>query len=116
MPDTHAAGHSLRFGRHTIKLPRSKFQRVALGIGLLIGGLLWFLPVLGLWMFPLGIMVLSIDFHPLRRMRRRFDIRWARWRRGKARPEKKGPGDEPGPKALGNGGVSSREDEGSLPQ
>jgi hypothetical protein len=23
---------------------------------------------------------------------------------------KKGPGDEPGPKALGNGGVSSRED------
>src|SRR6185312_3140236 len=116
MPDAHAAGHALRFGRHTIRLPRSKFQRVALGAGLLMGGMLWFLPILGLWMFPLGIMVLSIDFHPLRRMRRRFDVWWARRRQRKNGAKKKGPGDEPGPKALGNGGVSSREDTRILPR
>ena len=84
MPDVHAAGHSIRFGQHTIKLPRSKFWRVSLGIGLLLGGCLWFLPILGLWMFPLGIMVLSIDFHPLRRLRRRFDTWWGRWRQRRA--------------------------------
>ena len=85
MPDAHAGGHKLRFGRHTIRLPRSKFQRVALGVGLLVGGMLWFLPILGLWMLPLGIMVLSIDFHPLRRARRRFDSWWGRWRQKRAR-------------------------------
>ncbi len=89
MTQASAAGHSLRFGRHTIRLPRSKFLRVLLGIGLLLGGFLWFLPILGLWMFPLGIMVLSIDFHPLRRFRRRFEVWWTRWR-GKGK--KKGPG------------------------
>ena len=110
MPDASAKGHSLRFAGHTIRLPQSKFRRVALGIALLIGGLLWFLPILGLWMFPLGIMVLSIDFHPLRRLRRRFDSWWGR------RRKKKGPGGKPGPKALGNGGVSSREDAGMMPR
>lgn len=99
---------SIRFGGHTIRLPRSKFRRVLLGVALLCGGMLWFLPVLGLWMFPLGIMVLSVDFHVLRRLRRRLASWWGR-------RKKKRPGDEPGPKALGNGGVSSREDAGRMP-
>lgn len=91
MEEAPASGHKLRFGSHTIQLPRSRFRRVALGVGLVIGGMLWFLPILGLWMLPLGIMVLSIDFHPLRRARRRFDTWWGRWRR--SRRNKKGPGD-----------------------
>ena len=81
MSDTLATGHHLRFGNHSIPLPRSKLKRLLLGSALVLGGLLWFLPVLGLWMLPLGIMVLSIDLHPLRRARRRFDVRWRRWRR-----------------------------------
>ena len=80
MTQARHAGHALRFGRHTVRLPRSRFRRIALGVGLLLGGVLWFLPIVGLWMFPLGIMVLSIDFHPLRRVRRRFDVWWGRWR------------------------------------
>jgi hypothetical protein len=80
MTKASASGHALRFGSHTIVLPRSKFRRVAIGIGLLMGGMLWFLPILGLWMFPLGIMVLSIDYHPPRRLRRRFDVWWGRRR------------------------------------
>ena len=93
MSDVRAQGHKLRFGKHAITLPRSRFGRVALGGGLVLGGLLWFLPVLGLWMLPLGIMVLSIDFHLLRRARRRFETRWGRWRRKRSPQEKKGPGD-----------------------
>lgn len=34
--------------------------RVGLGILLLIGGVLWFLPVLGLWMLPLGILMIGM--------------------------------------------------------
>ncbi|HVZ90226.1 MAG TPA: hypothetical protein VG843_01145 [Rhizomicrobium sp.] len=94
MSDAPAEGHKLRFGRHAITLPRSRLRRVALGVGLILGGMLWFLPVLGLWMLPLGIMVLSIDFHPLRRARRRFETWWGRLRRKRQQvgAEKKGPG------------------------
>jgi len=36
--------------------------RLALGILLLIGGILGALPILGFWMIPLGLLVLSVDF------------------------------------------------------
>ena len=90
-----AIRHKLRLGRHTIYLPGSRLQRTILGIGLIIGGLLWFLPILGLWMLPLGILVLSIDFHPIRRLRRRFDSWWGRRRRPSKRADaqkERGPG------------------------
>lgn len=45
----------------------SSAMRISIGILLLIGGMLWFLPVLGLWMFPLGLLVLSFDFPWARR-------------------------------------------------
>jgi len=72
------ARHGLRFGRHRVGLPDSRLLRILLGVGLVIGGLLAFLPVLGLWMLPLGILVLSIDLAPVRRGRRRFDVWWGR--------------------------------------
>ena len=82
MPDARAAGHRIRFGSRSIRLPRSKFKRILLGSGLVLGGLLSFLPVLGLWMLPLGIMILSVEFHTLRRVRRRFDSwRGRKWRK-----------------------------------
>ena len=64
---------------------RGAFVRVPLGITLLIGGMLFFLPFFGLWMIPLGLMVLAIDLPLLRpavsagiiRLRRR----WSLWRR-----------------------------------
>lgn len=40
----------------------SSAVRVTVGVLLLIGGLLGALPVLGFWMIPLGLLVLSIDF------------------------------------------------------
>jgi hypothetical protein len=68
------------FGR-TFNLPRSRAARIGVGVLLIIGGMLGFLPVLGFWMIPLGILVLSSDFHAIRRRRRRFFVWWERRRR-----------------------------------
>jgi len=38
-----------------------KWVRLPIGILLVVGGLLGFLPVLGFWMVPLGLAVLAID-------------------------------------------------------
>jgi len=76
----HAARrrHALRLGRHRVALPASRLLRILLGTGLIAGGLFAFLPVLGLWMLPLGAMVLSIDLPPVRRLRRRIEVWWGR--------------------------------------
>jgi len=41
--------------------------RSALGLLLMAAGLLGFLPILGFWMFPLGMAIAVSDFPPLRR-------------------------------------------------
>ncbi|MFN0263678.1 hypothetical protein ACKTEK_07345 [Tepidamorphus sp. 3E244] len=63
------------FGRFKVALPATRLARTALGIALILGGLLWFLPVLGLWMLPLGVIVLSSDSATLRRWRRRVEVK-----------------------------------------
>ncbi|HTK80447.1 MAG TPA: hypothetical protein VL286_08405 [Rhizomicrobium sp.] len=68
----------VRFGRFEIPLPNRPFLRILLGTLLVIGGLLWFLPLLGLWMLPLGLIVLSVDIALIRRLRRRGTAWWAR--------------------------------------
>lgn len=60
------------------ELPKSRPLRVAIGIVLVILGMLGFLPVLGFWMIPLGLLVLSYEFHVIRRLRRRLIVRWER--------------------------------------
>lgn len=46
--------------------PEMIWVRVPLGILLLIGGVFSILPFLGAWMLPLGIMLLAVDFRPIR--------------------------------------------------
>ena len=70
---------SLRLGNHRIHVPRSRGWRIVLGCALILGGIVGFLPVVGFWMAPLGVMVLSVDFHMVRRWRRRLRVRWGRW-------------------------------------
>ena len=41
--------------------------RIIIGIFLVLGGLLGALPILGFWMVPLGLLVLSLDFRWARR-------------------------------------------------
>lgn len=78
---------TLHFGGHKIKLPKSRSFRILLGITLIIGGVVGFLPVVGFWMLPLGILVLSIDLHPIRRWRRRTVVRWGRRKQRRINPQ-----------------------------
>jgi hypothetical protein len=76
----HRTGR-LVFGSVGVPLPRSRVARMSTGIALLFGGFLGFLPILGFWMFPLGLLVLSQDVAIVRRWRRRFGVWWAKRRR-----------------------------------
>ena len=62
--------------RHIRRLQRhpNRWVRRAAGLGLILGGCLWFLPVVGLWMLPLGLIVLSDESRYLRRPRRRMQV------------------------------------------
>lgn len=42
--------------------------RLVVGLLLVLGGLVGFLPILGFWMIPLGIAVASLDIPPLSRV------------------------------------------------
>lgn len=57
----------LKWGRD--HLPRG--ARSLIGILLMIGGIFGFLPILGFWMFPLGIAFVALDIPP---MNARIDI------------------------------------------
>ena len=44
-----------------LRQPEAVWVRVPAGIALTGGGMLGFLPVLGVWMLPLGLLLLAID-------------------------------------------------------
>ena len=78
---------SIRFGKRSFRLPRSRRLRITLGIVLVLaGGLFGWLPVLGYWMVPLGLIVLSVDFPRVRNWRRKWTVWLLRWWRG-SKPE-----------------------------
>lgn len=68
----------LRIGNNHLPLPASRLARIALGVILILGGILGFLPVLGFWMIPLGLVVLSYDVAVVRRARRSLRTWWRR--------------------------------------
>ena len=57
----NAAGASLRYLTDS-----SPWVRVPPAVALIAGGTLGFLPVLGFWMLPLGLVLLAQDVPPLR--------------------------------------------------
>lgn len=64
--------------KSALRLPRSRLARQVLGWALVVGGLLGWLPILGFWMLPLGLYVLSVDSARMRRLRRRLTARMGR--------------------------------------
>jgi hypothetical protein len=70
-----------------LRRPGAGWVRVPLGVALILGGVLGFLPVLGLWMLPLGALLLSEDLPFLKQPTLRALGAAQRWwdrRRGRA--------------------------------
>jgi hypothetical protein len=44
-----------------IRRPEARWVRIPLGVLLVLGGIFSFLPVLGIWMLPLGLLLLALD-------------------------------------------------------
>lgn len=67
----------LRWLRH----PASRWVRIPVALLLIAAGVVGFLPVLGFWMLPLGLLLLAHDLPLLRRpMRRLLVCSERRWR------------------------------------
>ena len=45
--------------------PQLHWLRIPLGMVLILGGIVGFLPILGFWMIPLGLIVMAKDIPPL---------------------------------------------------
>jgi hypothetical protein len=70
-----AAARFLRW----IREPHMHLVRIPLALLLILGGVFSFLPILGLWMLPLGLAVLAIDVPPLKRPVADTLVRLQRW-------------------------------------
>jgi hypothetical protein len=67
-----------------MRTPKARAVRLPLGVLCILGSFLWFLPVLGLWFLPLGLLLIAQDVRFLRRPVGRMTLylldRWARLR------------------------------------
>ena len=74
-----------------LRQPSARLIRIPLGILLILGGIFSFLPVLGIWMLPLGLLLLALDLMflqgPVNSAILRGTRKWTIWRR--ARRDKK---------------------------
>ena len=62
-----------------VRQPSSRLVRIPLALLLILGGIFSFLPILGLWMLPLGLLVLAVDVPPLKRPVGNAIVRLQRW-------------------------------------
>ena len=69
-------GQVVRIGKWQFQLPRNRVLRLVIGIGFILGGIVGFLPIVGFWMIPVGLLILSNDVPMIRRWRRRLVV-WA---------------------------------------
>ncbi len=68
-----------------LRTPSARWVRIPAGVLLTLGGVFSILPVLGIWMLPLGLLLIAYDVPFLREPVGRFTIwgaqRWAAFRR-----------------------------------
>lgn len=69
---------TVKFAGKSFSLPRSQAARIGLGALFVLGGIVGFLPVVGFWMIPVGLIILSYDVPAIRRQTRRFSVWWGR--------------------------------------
>lgn len=58
---------------------RLRYLRIPIALLLILGGFVGFLPVLGFWMIPLGLLLLAIDIPALRPVVSAAIVRLRRW-------------------------------------
>jgi hypothetical protein len=70
-----------------VRRPEARWVRIPLGIVLIFGGIFSFLPVLGIWMLPLGLLLLAVDIiflqGPVNSAILRGSRRWTSWQRSR---------------------------------
>lgn len=76
---------TIKIGSKSFTLPDHAPTRIAIGVLLVLCGILGFLPLLGFWMIPLGIIILSYDIPRVRLFRQRV-MAWWRNRKDEAKP------------------------------
>lgn len=68
---------------HWVLRPESRWVRIPAGALLIVGGFLSILPVFGMWMLPLGVILIAEDAPPIRRQVEKvldwMEARWPRW-------------------------------------
>ncbi len=73
-------GRRLPAAARWLLTPAARWVRLPAGLLLVVGGVLWFMPVLGLWMLPLGLILLAEDVPAVRRLTARaldrIERRW----------------------------------------
>lgn len=62
-----------------LRNPYARLVRIPLGLLLVVGGILSILPLLGIWMLPLGLLLLAVDVPLLRGPVATTIIRVRRW-------------------------------------
>ena len=91
--DRHFAWFEERLPPHPAKFigwlrkPSSRYVRIPVAILLIVGGILSFLPILGLWMLPLGLLLFAQDVpflqKPMARMLGWIERKWIERQRAK---------------------------------
>jgi hypothetical protein len=70
-----------------LRRPGAQWVRIPLGIILVFGGIFSFLPVLGIWMLPLGLILLALDLvflqGPVNMAIVRGTRKWTTWTRAR---------------------------------
>ena len=80
----------LRDSVRALRQPSGRWLRILAGLLLMAGGVLAFLPILGLWMLPIGLALLADDVPLLRSWRSRMldwiERRYPEWLDSGSRP------------------------------
>jgi membrane-bound ClpP family serine protease len=77
-----------------LRRPASQVIRIPIGVLLILGGIFSFLPVLGIWMLPLGLLLLALDIAflrtPVAGVIVRATRKWMTWRRSQRNSPREG--------------------------
>jgi hypothetical protein len=85
MPDLRDDPKHFELGPAKVRLPASRILRIPIGVALILAGIFGWLPILGFWMIPLGLLVLSYDIPLVARWREKVSEWWKRRRSKRAR-------------------------------